>query len=339
MYRLFVVAALAVLLPAMAQAQDASLPTYADIAYAPAEPAASKGHLLDLYLPAAAKTPVPVVIWTGGSAWRGDQGKETAGWLVPELTKHGYAVAGVSIRSTSQVIFPGQVHDIKAAIRWLRSNAARYGLDGNRIAIIGDSSGGWTTAMAALTGDAPELEGSVGVTGVSSAVQAAIAFYPPSDFLLMDDWALGSCKTAAAGGGADCHDNADSPESQLVGCALQQCPEKVKRADPARYISEKDPPIMIFHGEADRHVPYVEGMHLYQALNKACHDAIFISFPKADHGPAIALLTDEKLNQGATIRSTAVAGCTVKNAEFYRPGMATIVDFLDANLKGKIASK
>jgi acetyl esterase/lipase len=331
--RFFSIAA-AVLVTAAAAAHEAPVaPTQANIAYAPAEPATSRGHLLDLYLPASANGPVPVVIWTGGSAWRGDQGKDSAGWLVPELTKRGYAVAGVSIRSTSQVIFPGQLHDIKAAIRFLRANASKYGLDGSRIAIIGDSSGGWTTAMAAVTGDVPDLEGTVGVTGVSSAVQAAIAFYPPSDFLMMDAWALGSCKTAAAGNGADCHDNAESPESQLVGCALQQCPDKVALADPARYISEKDPPIMIFHGEADRHVPYVEGMHLYQALNKACRDAVFISLPKADHGPAHDFLTNEKLSEGATIRSTASAGCTVKNPDFYRPTWATITDFLDRYLK------
>ena len=105
----------------------------------------------------------------------------------------GYAVAGVSIRSSAQVVFPGQLHDIKAAIRWLRANAATYGLDASRIAIMGDSSGGWTTAMAALTGDAPELEGSVGVTGVRSDVRAAVAFYPPTDFLAMDAWAVRAC--------------------------------------------------------------------------------------------------------------------------------------------------
>jgi acetyl esterase/lipase len=331
--RFISIAAVLLMTAAAAAQQPAAVPTQANIAYAPAEPAGSKGHLLDLYMPVSSKGPVPVVIWTGGSAWRGDQGKESAGWLAPELNGRGYAVAGVSIRSTSQAIFPNQVYDIKAAIRFLRANASKYGLDGDRIAIIGDSSGGWTSAMAAVSGDVPELEGNVGVTGVSSAVQAAIAFYPPSDFLLMDAWALGSCKSAAAGNGADCHDNADSPESQLVGCALQQCPEKVALADPARYISEEDPPILIFHGEADRHVPYVEGIHLYQALNKACHDATFISLPKADHGPAPALLTDEKLNEGATIRSTSAANCTVRNPDFYRPSMATITDFLDRHLK------
>jgi uncharacterized membrane protein len=75
------------------------------------------------------------------------------------------------------VKFPGQLHDIKAAIRWLRANAGKYNLDGNHIGIVGDSSGGWTSAMAAFTGDAPETEGSVGTVGVSSRVEAAIAFY------------------------------------------------------------------------------------------------------------------------------------------------------------------
>jgi len=102
-----------------------------------------------------------------------DTGKRGAGALALRLNSAGYAVAGVSIRSSSQVRFPGQLHDIKAAVRWLRTNAARYNFDADQIAIMGDSSGGWTAAMAAVTGDAPEMEGSVGTTGVSSKVQAA----------------------------------------------------------------------------------------------------------------------------------------------------------------------
>ena len=90
-----------------------------------------------------------------------DTGKHARRDIAAQLNPAGYAVAGVSIRSSSQVKFPGQLHDIKAAIRWLRANAAKYNLDPDAIAIMGDSSGGWTTAMAALTGDAPEMEGSV----------------------------------------------------------------------------------------------------------------------------------------------------------------------------------
>src|SRR5215207_8480739 len=254
-------------------------PTHADVDYAPAEPAASNGHKLDLYLPAGAKGPLPVVLWTGGSAWMADTGKRTAPGVAAHLLPAGYAVAGVSIRSSSQVQFPGQVHDIKAAVRWLRATAAKYNLDPERIGIMGDSSGGWTTAMAALTGDAPEMEGAVGTTGVSSKVQAAVAFYPPTNFLTMDAWALKKC--VAPG----CHDDPSSPESRLVGCAIQACPEKVQAANPLRYVTPADPPMMILHGNSDPLVPHNQGEQLYMELNKACHDAVFISLPTAGHGP------------------------------------------------------
>src|SRR6187200_2319123 len=194
-------------------------PTHADLEYAPADPAGSNGHKLDLFVPGGGTARMPVVIWTGGSAWMADSGKRTAPGVAAQLNPAGYVVAGVSIRSSSQVKFPGQLHDIKAAIRWLRANALKYQLDADRIAIMGDSSGGWTTAMAALTGDAPEMEGTVGTTGTSSKVQAAVAFYPPTNFLTMDGWALTKCAAPR------CHDDASSPESRLVGCAIQSCPD------------------------------------------------------------------------------------------------------------------
>ena len=147
-------------------AANAQSPSTANLAYAPADPASSNGHLLDLYLPPATYgIPPPLVIWTGGSAWMADSGKEPARMIAAKLNAAGFAVAGVSIRSSSQVKFPGQLHDIKAAIRWLRANAKTYGYDPSRIAIMGDSSGGWTSVMAAVTGDVNELEGKVGLSG------------------------------------------------------------------------------------------------------------------------------------------------------------------------------
>jgi len=309
-------------------------PTHANVAYAPAEPADSNGHLLDLYLPSRTTASTPVVIWTSGSAWMADSGKTRAEVFAAELNEHGFAVAGVSIRSSSQVKFPGQLHDIKAAIRWLRSNAATYNLDPNRIAIMGDSSGGWTTAIAAVTGDVPELEGAVGVTGVSSAVQAAVAFYPPTDFLAMDRWALRPCTPNAppGPGAAFCHDAESSPESRLIGCAIQSCPEKVQLANPARYVSDADPPIMILHGQSDPLVPHNQGELLYQALNKACRDAVFISLPPAGHGPAPGFLSNDALRAGATIRSTTAEGCAVENPKPYTPTWQTVVEFLRRSL-------
>jgi len=302
-------------------------PAHADLEYAPADPVTSHGHKLDLYIPPAAAARLPVVVWTGGSAWMADTGKRTAGGVAAQLNPAGYVVAGVSIRSTSQVKFPGQVHDIKAAIRWLRANAAKYNLDPNRIAIMGDSSGGWTTAMAALTGDAPEMEGSVGTTGVSSRVQAAVAFYPPTNFLTMDAWAIRKCAAP------NCHDNESSPESRLIGCAIQSCPDKVKQADPARYISPADPPMMILHGGSDPLVPHNQGEQLYMALNKACAEAVFISLPRAGHGPWNLFLTDDSTREAATMRSTTAAGCAVTNPTPQVPTWKTVIDFLDKHMR------
>ena len=301
-------------------------PSHANLDYAPADPPASNGHKLDLYVPGGGGR-YPVVIWTAGSAWTADTGKNRAGILAAQLNPAGYAVAGVSIRSSSQVKFPGQLHDIKAAIRWLRANAAKYNLDPKHIAIVGDSSGGWTSAMAAVTGDAPEMEGSVGTTGVSSAVQAAVAFYPPTNFLTMDAWALRKCDPQ------NCHDGENSPESRLVGCPIQSCPEKVKAASPLSYITAADPPIMILHGDSDQSVPHNQGEQLYMALNKACHEAVFISLPKAPHGNWNGFLTDASLREAATMRSTASADCSVVNPTPYTPTWRTVLDFLDKYMK------
>jgi acetyl esterase/lipase len=257
-----------------------------DIAYAPADPPASRGHLLDLYLPDTPRlVQRPLVIWTGGSAWLADNGKESAGPIAEVFTARGYAVAGVSIRSSTQAIFPAQVHDIKAAIRWLRAHARQYRLDPRRFAIMGDSSGGWTTAMAALTGDVRALQGDVGQTRGSSRVQAAVAFYPPTDFLQMDQQMLpGAC--AAFNqllGIQNCHNDPNSPESRLVGCAIQTCPPAVQRANPINYISRADPPMMILHGQADMLVPHGQSILLYNALRARCKDVTFFSVPNAGH--------------------------------------------------------
>jgi acetyl esterase/lipase len=303
-------------------------PTHANLDYAPAEPATSQGHKLDLYIPAGAASPLPVVVWTGGSAWRAENGKNGAGGVALRLVPAGFAVAGVSIRNSQTATFPAQLHDIKAALRWLRVNARAYTLDPDRIAIMGDSSGGWTTAMAAVTGDVPVLEGSVGTTGVSSTVRAAVAFYPPTNFLDMDRWMVRPCTAANF-----CHDTANSPESQLIGCAIQECPDKARAADPARYISAGDPPIMILHGGSDPLVPHNQGEQLYMALNKACHDATFISLPTAGHGPWNAFLTSDTTRAAATMRSTAAEGCTVTNPAPFTPTWQTVIEFLNRHMK------
>ena len=185
------------------------------------------------------------------------------------------------------------------------------------------------------TGDVAELEGNLGTTGVSSAVQAAIAYYPPTDFLQMDVWALKPCDPTVGMSPtrAFCHDGRESPESRLVGCAIQTCPEKTQRANPIRYISAADAPIMIIHGGTDPLVPHAQGEPLYQALNKACRDAVFISLPVAGHGVWRSMMTDPTLMVAATRRSTSSIGCAVENPKPYTPSWATVVEFLDRYLE------
>lgn len=160
--------------PTMAIEPAALLPAQVitDVAYADPVPVTTKGNLLDLYLPErSADEPVPLFIFTEGSAWFADTGKSTAGAWAAQLNPLGYAVAGVSIRSSFQVQFPGQLHDIKAAIRFLRYHASTYAYDAHRFAIGGFSSGAWTAAMAGVTNNVGvDLEGTAGVTGVSSRV-------------------------------------------------------------------------------------------------------------------------------------------------------------------------
>ena len=192
--------------------------------------------------------------------------------------------------------------------------------------------------MAAVSGDVPELEGEVGLTGASSAVQSAIAFYPPTDFLAMDEWAVGRCDPEAKLGepgsaGLFCHNSAGSPEARLLGCAsILDCEGAVQRANPLNYVDSADPPMMILHGNSDPLVPHNQGERLYQALNKACIKSVFISLPLAAHGPPVAFLTDDGLREGATRRSTLGSDCSYTNPELYSPSWTTIVDFLKDTL-------
>ena len=164
--------------------------------------------------------------------------------------------------------------------------------------------------MAALTGDAPEMEGTVGTTGVSEQSAGGRRLLSADE--LPDDGRVGGEEMRAS---PRCHDDATSPESRLVGCAIQTCPEKVQAANPLRYVTPPDPPLMILHGGSDPLVPHNQGEQLYMALNKACLESAFISLPKAGHGPWNGFLTDDAIREAATIRSTSAAGCAVDESD------------------------
>jgi acetyl esterase/lipase len=261
-----------------------------NLAYGPATP----GNLLDLHLPdvpgnAAA---LPLVIWHSGSAWFSNTAKDTgeAATIAAEFTARGYAVATISIRSSFDARFPAQGHDVRAAIRWLRENAATYGIDPDRFAFMGTSSGGWATAFAATTSDTLVLPGEQGVDGTSSAVQVVVAFYPPTDFLSMDSFAAANNLPM---GFAYPHDSPTSPESFLVECpgevfptvllSIQDCPAETEQADPTSYIDGAEIPIWVLHGLADPLVPYNQSRLVYDATTGEGNEARFTLVPGAGH--------------------------------------------------------
>lgn len=290
-----------------------------NLAYAPAQPAGSLGHLLDLYLPGGTVRR-PLVIWTSGSAWKSDSGKGGASSIAATFNAAGYAVAGVSVRSSSQAKFPAQVHDIKAAIRWLRANAARYQLDTTRFAVMGDSSGGWVTTMATLAGGVPSLEGAIGTTGFSSSIQAGVSFFGPTDFLRIN--------AQRVPGGLD-HDTPDSPESALMGCSIQTCPSQVARADPITYVDENDPPMLLVHGQADGLVPHGQSVLLYDALKAACRNARFISVPGANHGLS-DVMAASRFGTQAVFTNTGCQSTTATGSP--NPTWETVIGFLNTAL-------
>ncbi len=265
--------ALGVAQPATKQAQRGiSLPpgvkALKDLEYGKASGRAMR---LDLYLPEQAGKPLPLIVWIHGGAWMA--GSKDGPSPALRFTADGYAVAHVGYRLSQEAKFPAQIQDCKAAVRWLRANAARYGLDPNRFVAWGASAGGHLVALLGTSGGVAELEGEVNDLKESSRVQAVIDWFGPTDFLRIGDPE------------SDLRHNApDSPESKLIGGPLLENKDKAAKASPITYVSKEAPPFLIMHGDRDRTVPFNQSELLYAALKKAGVDATFVPMKGAGHG-------------------------------------------------------
>jgi len=230
--------------------------------------------LLDLYRPEKYKAPLPVIVWIFGGAFRIDNRLNSA-HRATWLTHHGYAVAVIDYRLSGEALFPAQVHDCKAAIRWLRANAETHNLDKTRFGAMGPSSGSYLSTMLGVTSGVDSLEGELGNDGESSTVQAVVDLFGPSDFLKMDEARLPD---------GQWHYPADSPESQLLGAPIMEVPEKVREANPITYVNASAPPFLILHGTEDLLVPVNQSELLYEALKRAGVDVTFYKLVGAGHG-------------------------------------------------------
>ena len=238
-----------------------------DLAYVPNEHARQK---LDLYLPREGSN-LPVIVNIHGGAFK--MGSKEMGVPVRFLTQ-GYAVASINYRLSQHAKFPAQIEDCKAAVRWLRARAREYRLDPGRFASMGSSAGGHLAAMLGVTGDTKEFD--VGENlDQPSAVQAVVDEYGPTDFLQMDAHRLPNGMV---------HDTADSPESELIGGAIQENKAKTARANPIAYVTSSDPPFLIVHGDRDPLAPHHQSELLEAALKQAGVPVLFHTVLGGGHG-------------------------------------------------------
>lgn len=232
-----------------------------DIPYAAQSPA----QKMDIYLPPEGNGPFPVICEFHGGAWLFGDKRDTQQIPMLRGLEKGYAVVCVNYRLSGEAIFPCQIFDAKAAIRYIRANASTYLLDGSRIGAWGPSAGGHLVSLLGTTAGVKELEDlSMGNAGFSSAVQAVVDWCGPSeDFIQMDEEFKKSCM-----GLAD-HSSPGSPESLLLGQHILIASELVRFASPMTYANKDIPPFFIQHGSLDQVVPVEQSIHFAAALEKA----------------------------------------------------------------------
>lgn len=256
---------IAALLCASLAIQAKTVATFRDQVYAEG---GGKSQSLDLYIPSGGAPKKALIVWVHGGGWR--QGSKEGGPIQP-LIRAGFAVASINYRLSQEALFPAQIEDCKAAVRWLRANADRFGLDKGRFGAWGGSAGGHLVALLGTSGGVKELEGDkLGNSGESSRVQAVCDFYGPIDFEAMS---LGSM----AEGGKDA-------VALLLGGPVATKRDLAAMANPIKYITRDDPPFFICHGDKDGLVPDSQSKLLHAALQKAGVSSDLLIVPGGSHG-------------------------------------------------------
>jgi len=244
------------------------------LAYLPDGDPAQK---LDLYLPATLpEMPLPLIVHIHGGGWR-------AGNKFPCPVAHyarlGYAVASVGYRFSQKAVFPAQIQDCQAAIRWLRAHAATHHLDPDRVGVVGGSAGGHLSALVGTTGGKGIFPPIGGHTDTSDRVQAVCDIYGPADFT-----------TVVRQAGEDPNvknifpfNTPSDPYSSLIGAPLDDT-AKAQAVSPVHHVSKDNPPFLILHGTHDALVPYAQSVQFEAALKAAGVPVWLQTLPGAGHG-------------------------------------------------------
>lgn len=208
----------------------------------------------DLNLPEG--TPhAPLIIWVHGGAWRaGSKNDMPLGQLVTE----GYALASVDYRLSTQARFPAQIHDIKAAIRFLRRHGSEWHLTTEKIVIAGDSAGGHLAALVGVSNGDPDLEGDLGEDRAqSSVVQGILSFYGGANLttILKQSTPHGLSMRVPA-------------LALLLGGQPDDVPQLARLASPVFHVDKSDPPLLLLHGDQDPQMPVNQALELYGAYRK-----------------------------------------------------------------------
>ena len=254
-------------------------------------PYVKNGHeaqVLDLTVPGGHVGPRPVVVfihggaWASGSRsmWESSEGANFAA-LRARLLERGWATVSVDYRLTDTARMPAQLHDVKAAVRWVHAHAGRYGLDRDRIAVIGDSAGGHLAQLLGTTRGRPEFEGELGTkNGARSDVVAVVSYYGVSDLSrVVPDRLDAGCPRGQSG--------VASPEGRLVGVDPEspRDAEVVRRANPTTYVGVTSPPTLLLHGRRDCLVPPQQSARLYRLLRGFGVPAEYVTLDAPHGGP------------------------------------------------------
>lgn len=206
---------------------------------------------LDLYLPenSDSENPLPLVIWIHGGGWKKGS-KQLIGHQL-YLLSQGFAVASLNYRLSRTDIFPAQIHDCRAAVRFLRKNAKTYHLDSDNIGLWGSSAGGHLVSLMGTSNK--KFDGSLGTIDVSNEVKAVCNWFGVTDFETMNK----AIKSKP---------NKVKPLTMLLGESIENNPELARQASPITHVSDDTPPFLIMHGTADSIVPIEQSQIFYEKL-------------------------------------------------------------------------